>query len=419
MFKIIGSIDSSMLIGFIVLILILSNKKSRKHLWRILSSKAFLGLLISFAAVCLWMAFVVVINSTFDLSFLKTWIHVLIQLCIGICVYCFLRVKKQTSNIANYVIMAFIFQTAIEWLALISPAFKSIIYMTKSESTIRIANQYGGIRGLSLSGSSFFGLAISFGLVYIIYLSRYNTLFGKHKILKFIFFIFLVSGTFFAGRTGLVGLLLACVIPVARFILGKAKLNLNLAIVILVMILLGFAAFSFIAHELRHVNALFQKVGYLYDYVFEMFISLASGKGLSTTSTTELFGEMYFKVPFRTLLIGDGYYTDPVTGSYYMNTDSGYMRVILYLGLPGLILMFVFQHCIFSFGNMDKKVKYVCWIFLIILQTKGETIGFSMIFQSMLFLVVMQNSMAEKAPKRSTARTVNVNRLSCRRVNPA
>lgn len=411
MFKIIGPIDSSIFVGFVLALLVLNNRQFQKRVKQIILSDAFCGLFLTFVLLCLWIGIVTVINRTLDFSFVKTWLHVFIQIIIGIFVYCYLYSKGEARNIVNYLIVAFILQTLVEWLGLISPAFKSFIYSTKSAQTIRIANQYGGIRGLSLAGSSFFGLAISFGLVYILYLSPYNTLFGKHSIAKFLCLLFLISGTFFAGRTGLVGLLFACIIPVARFLSGKTKLNIKSTITILLILLVGFAIFALIAHEFRDANMLFKRIGHLYDYVFEAFISLFNGKGLSTTSTSELFGEMYFKIPFKTLIVGDGYYTDPITGSYYMNTDSGYMRVILYLGLPGLVLMFVFQHYIFKLGHLEKKTKYLCWIFLIILQIKGETIGFSMILQSTILLSVLQNSQTKGLLEKANLKSVQTYQL--------
>lgn len=393
MFKIVGVIDSAIAVGCVVAFLVLFDRKAQRKLRAIFRSKKFGYLLIAFAAVCVWIFIATTLNGTRDYSFVKTWIHILLQIAIGILVYCYLYGKGQARNIVNYIIVAFLIQSVIEWLGLLSPTVKSLIYMTKSASTIRIANQYGGIRGLSLAGSSFFGLAVAFGLVYILFFSSYNTLFGKHRIIKLFSFFLLLSGTFFAGRTGVVGLLLAAIYGVARFVAGKTKINGMYAAEIAVIVALGFAVFFIIAHYFKNANAVFKKISYLYNYVFEAFISLFRGKGLSTTSTAELFNEMYFDIPFKTLLIGDGYYTDPVTGAYYMNTDSGYMRVILYLGLPGLALLFWFQYCLFCLGDMEKRTRILCWIFMIILQIKGEAIGFSMILQSVILLSVLQRAL--------------------------
>lgn len=392
MFRIVGVIDSAIAVGCLVAFLIVFNRKAQRRLKAILRSEKFIGMLLAFIAMCAWIFAVSVVNGTRDFSFVKTWLHVFIQICIGILVYCYLFGNSEARNIVNFIIVAFLIQSVIEWLGMLSPTVKSLIYMTKSASTIRIANQYGGIRGLSLAGSSFFGLAVAFGLVYILFFSNYNTLFGKHRIVKLFCFFLLLSGTFFAGRTGVVGLLLACIWGVARFVAGKSKIDGIFAVQVAVIVAVGFAAFFIIAHYFKDANAVFKKISYLYNYVFEALISLFRGKGLSTTSTAELFGEMYFRVPIKTLLIGDGYYTDPVTGAYYMNTDSGYMRVILYTGLPGLAILFWFQYKLFCLGDMDRRTRILCWLFMIILQIKGEAIGFSMILQSVLLLSVLQRA---------------------------
>ena len=87
-------------------------------------------------------------------------------------------------------------------------------------------------------------------------------------------------------------------------------------------------------------------------FAFEGFFSLAE-KGRWDVNSNNILKDMYvFPDNLRTWIIGDGYienpnsrdpyYTGPVYGGYYMNTDVGYLRFIFYFGLIGLGLFIYF-----------------------------------------------------------------------------
>jgi hypothetical protein len=118
-----------------------------------------------------------------------------------------------------------------------------------------------------------------------------------------------------------------------------------------------------------------------------MFINLKNKGSFYTTSTEGLLNNMYFPVSIKTFLIGDGKYIDLLTNRYYMNTDAGYMRNILLFGVIGFILLFVFQLTIINL-RCRKFTLFDLFViaYLFILHIKGETIGFLIIFQSVLLL---------------------------------
>lgn len=391
MFKIVGIIDSAIAVGAILAILILFDKRAQKVIFNVLCSKTFAQLLLIFLGLCAWLVLVMSVNQVFDFSFYKTWVHVLVQVIIGIMLYGYLYSHSVHKHITNYLILAFLYQTVIEWLAFISPSVKSLIYLTKDASTIEIADRYSGIRGLSLAGSSFFGLAVAFGLEYILYFSDNATLFKRHPKCRVVAFFFLLTGTFFAGRTGLIGAALVLLYLLYRIVFKHEKMSLK-TVAIPVGILIGlFVAFYYISFTFADASTFFEGIRNLYNYVFEALFSALRGNGLTTTSSSELFNEMYFSISLKTFLIGDGYYTDPITGAYYMATDVGYMRVILCGGLPALILLIMFQKKIFDFGkNHKSKLMLVVWAFLFIAQAKGEVIGWSLILLSMCVLYSLQ-----------------------------
>src|SRR5690606_974180 len=78
-------------------------------------------------------------------------------------------------------------------------------------------------------------------------------------------------------------------------------------------------------------------------YAFEMFINLMEGGKLETNSSNVL-KQMYFPIDANSFLWGESYYFDPVKGGFYRNTDAGYMRQILFYGIFGSLLLYLFYY---------------------------------------------------------------------------
>ena len=104
-----------------------------------------------------------------------------------------------------------------------------------------------------------------------------------------------------------------------------------------------------------------------------------------------MFTQMYFKIPLDTFLIGDGMYTTAL-GGYYMGTDVGYMRTILYAGLPLFLLLCALQNRILKLKPMEKNIYTLTWIYFFVCQAKGEAIGFALLTINMFTLFGMQSA---------------------------
>lgn len=387
MIRVCGAVDTSIIAGVVSIFLLLFNYQAINYCVRILLSDRLQKIYFLYFCLTFWIICVVGVLGTGDYSFLRPLIHGLLQIMIGIIIYVYFSSKKTEKYTTTYIIISFVIQAIVEWLAMISPMVKAFVYSTKDTKTIRIADQYGGIRGLSLSGSSFFGLALAFGFVYILFFSEKNLLFKKYTVCRYLIFGLLVTGTFFAGRTGLVSL------PIIMFYFvvtnRKYKRNFTIrkttiigTITFLVACIL---ATIFLGDAFGFSDALLVRLGYLKNFIFEFWISFMNGNGFATSSSTHMFKDMYFKMPFFTLLFGDGWYT--VKTGYYMSTDVGVMRPILYMGIPGLIMLFLIQKQILELGDgIEKKIYFVLWIYLIIAQLKGEAIGFSLLVINILTL---------------------------------
>jgi hypothetical protein len=79
------------------------------------------------------------------------------------------------------------------------------------------------------------------------------------------------------------------------------------------------------------------------------------------TSLDVIFGDMYFlPEKLKTWIIGDGKFM--VNGATYRNTDSGYMNLLLLMGLPGIILYLLIN--IIYLRSLRTKDKKLNWLFI-------------------------------------------------------
>ena len=146
----------------------------------------------------------------------------------------------------------------------------------------------------------------------------------KKSLLFFITLVFSIVGNAFYGRVGLL-CSIACILLACFYILFKlGKLKLLVFHSCLLVLLYVFAG------RVRYLNDTFNR---WYEWAMEPFITYASDGSLGTVSSNYMISMMYFMPKMKTFFFGDGYFTDPYTGAYYMRTDVGFIRPILFYGV--------------------------------------------------------------------------------------
>lgn len=96
-------------------------------------------------------------------------------------------------------------------------------------------------------------------------------------------------------------------------------------------------------------------------FAFEGFFSLVEEGRWEVSSNEKLKGMYVFPEMFKTWVIGDGYFENPIStdpyftgierAGFYMGTDVGYLRFIFYFGLIGLLAM----------SGVIYKAFQICW----------------------------------------------------------
>ena len=111
-------------------------------------------------------------------------------------------------------------------------------------------------------------------------------------------------------------------------------------------------------------------------FAFEGFFSLYEKGRWEVGSNIQLTNMIVFPDNFRTWIIGEGYFDNPIhtdpyyvgeiTGGYYKGTDVGYLRFIFYMGLTGLLAFSVFM-CKAAQMAIERFKEYRMMILLLLL----------------------------------------------------
>lgn len=288
-------------------------------------------------------------NYQFDFSVTLMYLRMLIYITLLYFLYILLSDKKKLI----YFLKASIYlQFLIFIFCLLLPDFfKNFIFSVHTaESFFQDSEQ--GYRLYIFTSMAFFQLSLFFGFVFNFLLNLY--LEKKTNLLPIIFCFICGMAS---GRSFIVFALISI------FISG---LNLKL----MISLILGLILIYFIA-----IN--FQDNIYIY-HALEPIIQYNSTQEVQTSSSDKLINDMLILPSDKQFLIGDGLYTNS-DNSYYMHTDSGYLRQLFYGGFLYLLLclgittyivkrvalgwfntkkfrFFISTMCIFGIGNIKADV---------------------------------------------------------------
>lgn len=287
----------------------------------------------------------------------------------------------------------------------LNPSIKNLVFSILREDGRSEWNEYFfGLRGTGIAATYAYDLAVvqSFGLIFISYLIFSLKTFARILLYVLLYLIILIS-VLISGRTGWIGIGLSLMIlGLKAFHISGYKVYLRKQIIkfsLIVFSLFVFVGFVFLSFG----SAKFQKTieDELIPWAFEFFINYGEKGKVETESSNEL-KDMYFEIPYDAWSFGHGYFMDPYdTDSYYMSTDAGYMRFMLYFGLPGSILLYGFWLWFFlrlyyrtkqSSEPFFASLILVLGLYFFTVQIKGAFMvesNVSIRFVLLLFLVII------------------------------
>ncbi|MFW3454681.1 hypothetical protein ACN68H_06960 [Aerococcus viridans] len=385
---------SNYIVGGILLLYLVFNSRYRAKIKSLFKQVPILKLELFLLLIIIYSFIIPTLLATYDYSIISTLINTFVNLIIGTLVFGLYSFKGLKSRLERDLVYVFVIQGYIQFLSFLSPTINTFFNNFRLEMVIERGQLgYGGIRGLSISGSPFFGLGIAYGLIIIYFMANWKKLFPGNTFFKTISFLVVLFGANSAARTSMIGL----AIGTGYIILSKIKESnyqisltssfsikrLILFCFIIILLLIGIPFIPNNPSNFNNVNDMFERFS---SFAFEGIMNLSDSGSISTNSTEVLFGRMYFPVSASTYIFGDGKYTTSV-GTYYMSTDAGYMRNILFFGIIGLILLIIYETNFFNWKNKNNLVLNLFILsYILIVHIKGEALGYSIMLHNVLII---------------------------------
>lgn len=387
-FYIIRPVTSSMLIAAPFIFLYLISKAYQRWLREELSNPLLTKIFL-FQFVLMGLCLVYTnIHLTYDYSYLKMLIGHQLHFVCGIFILIFLKNKWQVTalQIEQYIVYAYLLQSVIQLAGFASPAVASAIAAVNGDAEFQ--EMTGGVRGLALSSSTGWSVALTYGLVYIIYVKRY--LLGKVTAGYVCMGVILLTGTFFAGRTGFVG----AGVGALYFLLNPKRQFFSKCIFTIKILSLVFIfCLSFYLIFPGYTELLVEKV---FPFAFEPFYKLYYNDQFSTGSTDQLAEMWEVPISLNEILFGTGYFTDPLSDAYYKKVDIGILRNLFYWGIGGYMLVILYQLLVIRYirgvGTGKSAADMLLYrrmilLFLILMEFKAVAIGVHKMAFSILFML--------------------------------
>lgn len=271
--------------------------------------------------------------------------------------------------------------------ASLSPGIYNILsnIQNMDSETLNLTTDNSGslLRLFGLGENAFFngGAYSCLGLLLATYLLFFSKSLVQKYLFLLVFILILVTGILIA-RTTLVGFLLS--ILFLFYLSGRRFSLLSKHILIFLSVIpISIGLFFFFIEYLNPK---------MLEWGLELIINYFTDNSVNSSSTNEMF-DMWKIIPehFSTYLTGDGQFNLP-DGSYYMHVDIGILRILYFVGIPGLFLIFmIIYKLVFPVKLYDSqyKLSLFIWGWFITMNLKG--FFFPLSFCLLLFIYYLFN----------------------------
>lgn len=389
-FPIFSIINSGHIAGIITVFSLLIVKNGNYYLKLILRKKITVCMFLFYIAMLFYSTLNTTLLNQYDYTMQKTIINNIFSYIICILlISLYFSIFNRISYIEKDLSITLIFQSIIIISMLLSSDIRlSIQDLIRTDDEMRRMAAYDGVRGLGLSGSIAFGLAITMGLLSYVFIYWISTLSKLSSIIKSLFFLLIIIASLSAGRTSILAFIMGGIFLLIKF----KKLFLLRKITKYTCIFLSLIAITvtLLMNDTSLNNTLTRYSNYAFQPIVNYF-----DHGSFSVSSTERLKEMYF-FPDKesTIIIGDGRYSDK-NGAYYMDTDSGYLRFMLYFGILGSVIPYLafLIFCLYSARVSQKISPHLKYFFLLIIfmsfifHYKAEVIFYNVAYMKIIYLL--------------------------------
>lgn len=230
-----------------------------------------------------------------------------------------------------------------------------------------------------LQGFSGFGCTIMSAIAILLccYMIVEAVQFNRKKRTYIVKMIISIIGTALYGRSGFLISLVIISITIIYLAIFYQKIMALLYFITGVIVI--FILFIINAGELEQINSI--------RWMFEGFFNYLNYGHFTTTSSNHL-SNMFVHPSLYTFLYGDGYYT--MGGQYYMSTDVGFLRPLLFWGIMGELLYYSLLVPVLNIIKRYLRCKngvffiVISLIFIFLFEFKGEVL---LTFSEMLYAI--------------------------------
>lgn len=372
----------------------------RGFLHRIFHSKIGYTALIFFGLLIVSIVYPI-IHGTFDFSYIylywRYFILIMLKSIFLLAVYEKRISKGGVTGYINCFLYALCLYVAFTIVTLMIPVLRdwlvTHLYMTPKEyedsldPVYRTRFGWAGFAGFGMTMHCSIGVILVCGML-IKYARTY-----KRQIKYFGILTVLLLGNMFYGRSGMFVSLLCICLTFIRLYFKRAKKA-------IAIIMLASCVMMGMIVVLKDHNP---QINTWYRWCFSIIDSFLKTGKATDGSLRVLTTKMYWIPSVKTILFGDGYYM--IDGAYYMHTDSGIMRPMLYYGILfymlGVCGVINFYYCIkkeFSRRNIlsQKDAAFLTVLLLLstcLMEVKGEAYY---IFICVLMPVITLSAYPEK-----------------------
>lgn len=320
-----------------------------------------------------------VLNHADDYTFVKLPITISViyfscYLCISLIKY--FHKEIDFNLVTRYFLYAIILQSLIVVAQFFSPGIGSFLtdIQRLSEMQVDIASshletssRFIGFGLLFYTASFFYGTA----LVLLAFQLRYKKLKKSNIVIYTLLYLLIFFIGMGLSRSTIIGFLSSILI----FIFPLDNISRIFKVIFNAVIFLIFA-FVTIFVVLKLFPDLTKGLEALVNNAFDFIIAYFNTGQLSSESASGTFETLVFPDNNITYLIGTGLYDNYFSVGDFNYSDIGYLRLLYYFGLPGLILFFMVEIKILSIAFKSKKllpIYYSMLIILLITNIKGLT----------------------------------------------
>lgn len=281
------------------------------------------------------------------------------------------------ERISVIICYTFALQGLIHLTGFLVPAVGDFLFEMKpielQRAVMNPDNHIARFRAYSMTGSVFFELPAAYGVAAILFFRL--MLYKDQQYITgwrtFIITFFILAGISLSGRTGFIGF----GVGLGLWLLFNYKRIVHVLLQnagkIIIIVAFFTVTFNFIISPSQ--RQAFNDD--LFPYAFEFYYNWRDHGRLSTTSSDINFSEeFYYPMRDETLFAGHGLERDELELVGYNSTDAGYMRSIMFGGIPFLLCLIFYQGLFFykpllvsnSGGTRASEKDFWCFLFLFI-----------------------------------------------------